>query len=212
MMEKIATNLDLSTYKRLQSLARPFVDTESTVIERLITFYEEHAGDEAVSGSFSKTPQPELEASNPPDLKHTKLLNGRFAGQAPGRTNWNELVRMAHIIALNKIGEIDQLKDLTLARIVAGYKDDEGYSYIADSGFSIQGVDANDAWRILFDLARKLDVALCADFKWREKEGAAFPGKKARLTWQPENSYLQDIQAGLDEWNSPDDAAAYDRL
>ena len=71
---------------------------------------------------------------------------------------------------------------------VKGTKTDEGFCPIGDRGFSVQGVDAQDAWRIVFGLAKKLSVGTKVTFEWREREGAAFPGRTGVLKWNPTES------------------------
>ena len=60
---------------------------------------------------------------------------------------------------------------------VPGEKRDEGYRPLADLGISIQGQDANGAWRGICHIVQRLECALTVKFAWREKEGAAFPGE-----------------------------------
>jgi hypothetical protein len=74
---------------------------------------------------------------------------------------------------------------MTDARMVKGAKSDEGYSPLPEYGISVQGVDAHDAWRIAFGLARKLSLPLEVIFEWRDKERAAYPGEIGRMAWSP---------------------------
>lgn len=65
---------------------------------------------------------------------------------------------------------------------VDGQKNDEGYRYLPDVGISIQGQDANGAWKAACYIAQQLGFPLTVTFVWREKEGAAFPGVTGRFT------------------------------
>jgi hypothetical protein len=50
----------------------------------------------------------------------------------------------------------------------------------------VQGVDAHDAWRIAYGLARKLSLPVEVIFEWRDKEGAAHPGEIGTIGWTPQ--------------------------
>jgi hypothetical protein len=58
---------------------------------------------------------------------------------------------------------------------------DEGYRFLSDIGISIQGQDSNGSWKGARHIAQKLGLQLSVTFKWREKEGAVFPGVTGRL-------------------------------
>jgi hypothetical protein len=64
----------------------------------------------------------------------------------------------------------------------AGRKEDEGYRFMPEIGLSIQGQDANSAWRGARHIARQLGIPVETEFLWRHKEGAAFPGVTGRLS------------------------------
>jgi hypothetical protein len=55
-------------------------------------------------------------------------------------------------------------------------------AFLPELGISIQGQDANGAWRAACHIAQKLGLQLSATFVWREKEGAAFPGITGRFS------------------------------
>ena len=65
--------------------------------------------------------------------------------------------------------------------IVKGRKEDEGYGYLPDIDVSVQGQDANAACRTVIAAAQALGIPLEIGFMWRPKEGAAYPGERARL-------------------------------
>ena len=62
---------------------------------------------------------------------------------------------------------------------------DEGFRYYSDLGISVQGQDANGAWRAACHIAQNLGLPLTVTFVWREKEGAAFPGITGRFHIPP---------------------------
>ena len=171
-----------SVFERLQTHAKPFVDTPATVIERLLNFYEAESTPPA-------RPQPappaakRFNASKPPDLTHTKLLSGEIGGLPS--TNWNDLVDNAHRHAMQRLKSYDAVRAASLSHIVNGKKTDRGFHYLSDINMSIQGIDSDMAWRNALHLARKLGMPIQAEFEWREKPGAVFPGKRGLLAWAP---------------------------
>ena len=170
------------TFERLQRLGKPFVDTPDAVIERLLDFHEsqqEPLGP-PLSGSRS------FEAFDPedaPDLTHTKMLAATLDGK-PAR-NWNALVDAVHRLAAQNLKSYDALRHATQSHIAKGKKTDSGFHHLPDIDISIQGIDADLAWRNTLHLARRLKVPLRVEFEWRDKPNAAHPGKRGYMEWTP---------------------------
>lgn len=179
--------LSESTFKRLQKLAKPLIDTPSTIIDRLIDHYED-ADEDAGSPGVVKDPVAMIrfDPVEVPSLTHTKLRKASFGGRELSRPNWNELVRSAIDAGLERLKTFEELSRVTDARIVKGVKTDEGFSPMPNRGISVQGVDAHDAWRIAYGLARKLTLPVDVIFEWRDKEGAAHPGEIGTIGWSPQ--------------------------
>lgn len=173
-------------FRRLQAIARPLVDTPITVIERLLEHYEGRA---PVSEARSAPVIHRFGPGSAPDFTHTRVLAAYFAGQETTRPKWNELVRLAHEVALARNLSVDQLKKLTTANICEGAKSDEGFKPAHNFRYSIQGVDANDAWRISYDLARKLKCNVRVEFEWRAKDDAEFPGERGLIEWNADEGH-----------------------
>jgi hypothetical protein len=169
------------TFKRLQALARPLIDTPVMVIGRLLDHYEGRPQSEPPVRAKVHRFGP----ASAPDFTHTRVLFASFAGEETARPRWNELVRKAHDVALSKVETFDDLEKLSTANICYGTKTDDGFRPVADLGYSIQGVDANDAWRIAYDLARKLRCSVRVEFEWRAKDDAEFPGERGLIEWIP---------------------------
>src|SRR5947208_15817603 len=92
-------------FKRLQRLATPFVNnTPVSVIEKLADFFEQHnqqKPDSKVTHENHKAVPishdvRQLDAKRPPSLRHTRV-HGEFGTAA--FSEWNELLRVAHIQA-----------------------------------------------------------------------------------------------------------------
>ena len=180
-------SVDLSpqTFSRLQGHAIPLVDSIETVISRLIDSYESQA---AAGGALSVTRTGpavrEFNPASPPDLTHTKLLAAEFCGKSldNNQVKWNGLFEAAVRAAKQHSKNAADLKRLVASPCVEGQKLDEGFRYIPDLGISIQGRDADGAWKAACHIAQKLGLPLTVTFVWREKDKAAHPGVTGRMS------------------------------
>jgi hypothetical protein len=174
-----------TTFARLQKLATPLVDNIESVVAKLADFYEKNNPSQSASSTETvqaeRRPRPFLVAS-PPDLTHTKILSIKIGGSLLNKGTWNgllfELVRRAKPHFSNSA----DAQRLILVNFVHGKKEDEGYRFIPEVGLSVQGQDANSAWKGAFHIARQLGIPIEVEFLWRDKEGAAFPGVTGHLS------------------------------
>lgn len=176
-------DLTPTTFKRLQSHAVPLVDTIETVIARILDAYET-AGTTAPSAAIGDGQSiRSFNPNTPPDLTHAKILGVTFGDHKLGRgqDNWNGLLYFAVTQARAKARTDAEFKDLMVINFIKGDKHNEGYRPIPGTGISVQGQDANGAWRGACHIAQRLGSALSVKFAWREKEGAAFPGATGQL-------------------------------
>ncbi len=178
-----------ATIDRLQKHAKPFVDTVDSVINRILDHYESNSGQRSNDdGEISAIGSiRDFDPASPPDLTHTKMLSVMFNGHGFPRsdTTWNALLNEAICLAKKNAKSDDQLKRLILVNYVKGKKEDEGYRYLADVDLSVQGQDANAAWKATYHIARQLQIKFEAIFTWRAKDGAAHPGVTGRLKPKP---------------------------
>ena len=187
-MNTDALQLSPATIKRLQKHAKPFVDTVDAVVNRLLDAYEgvspvdNDESDVVTDGNIrdfsNQTPTP--------SLTHTKVLSAEFnrVKFARAETTWNHLLNEAIRFAKKTAKSDDEFKRLVTVNWVKGKKEDEGYRYLADVNLSVQGQDANAAWRGALHIAKQLGRSLEVVFTWRIKEGAAHPGVTGKLGWQ----------------------------
>lgn len=174
-------DLSDSTFARLQRLAIPLVDNIDSVIGRLLDAYGE-LGSSQMTAAASHDGARSFDPASPPSLTHTKLLSARFGATSVDRgANWNSLLLLAIRTAKAKVATVDELRRFLIVNWVPGKKEDEGYKFVPDLGISIQGQDANAAWRGAFHIAQQLSCPIEVEFVWRNKEGAAFPGEAARM-------------------------------
>jgi hypothetical protein len=172
-------------YKRLQKHAVPFVDTPLSVIEKWADHFETAQNGNAALTAELPTVEygaKKLDPLHPPDLFHTRA-RGTFGGTA--FSNWNDLLRIAHVAAFKKAGSFDALRNITHAQIRNGSHSDSGFKFVPEIGISLQGVDANHAWQYALRLAKFLGFAVSAVIEWRHNPKAAHPGSAGILEFVP---------------------------
>jgi len=128
------------------------------------------------------TAQKTFNPEQPPNLRFTKIIEAVFGTQRVN--NWNALVRCGVELALKESWSTHQLRNLSLP-IKEGCKTNHGYHPLPDLNISVQEVDANRAWYLSLCLAKELQIEIMVRFRWRERDGAAYPGKEGILTWNP---------------------------
>ena len=174
--------------KRLQKYAEPIVDDAVSVIGRWGDFYEQHhpAAVPQPKAQTAAAPRSEklreLDSIHPPSLLHT-TVRGEFGTNH--FSNWNDLLRIAHLEAFKKARSFEELRRVTQAQISNGRRADRGFHFLNEIGISLQGVDANRGWQYALRLAKYLAVPLKAVVEWRHNDKAAHPGERALLSWAP---------------------------
>lgn len=172
------------TFVRLQSLAVPFVDTPESVISGLI----EAEVARRQGGAPSDSPKEEaiqVDPDRPESLTHSKLLGAIVDGTPLHRPKWNSLLDHMHVLAKRRLGSFDAVRKISGANVKEGRHEDSGFHYLPEAGLSVQGVDSNLAWAHALGIARQLRVAIEVTLEWRNKEGAAHPGRDGVIRWSP---------------------------
>ena len=178
---------------KLKTLVTDFGQTREDLVERLID--EEVArqagaanGDAPTSAAAANEADVAmtLKPAAPGSLAHTKPLTVTIDGIDLHKPKWNGLRERAHVLALKKLGSLAELKKVSDANLRSGKYEQDGYKYLPEAGFSIQGVDANASWADTFKLVKELKMPVRVEFLWREKEGAAHPGKIGVIEWPGE--------------------------
>ena len=189
-------NLSDADFENLQTISKPFVDpTPAARISRLIR--DEMArmgvtrngnGTTQANGGVRLTPDAlrRLSADSPESLKFTKLISATVDGREMHRPKWNSLMNHVQVEGLKRLGSFDALKRATTARVREGRYEEEGFKYLLEGGFSIQGLDSNGAWDASLAVARSVRMSITVTFQWRE--GGAHPGETGSLEWKPDQS------------------------
>jgi len=178
--EERKISLSDQSVSRLKRLADPLDDTYDSVISRLLDYYElGHPPALSKKGGGSEDGERGLMLNPlaPPNLTHTKVTNADLAGSPPLSLSWNGLLDRAVRLALGKLGSFEALREIALMNVVEGKKVDDGYHFLRDVNVSVQGQDANDAWRATAHIAGRLGLPVRVVFVWRTKDGAAYPGE-----------------------------------
>jgi predicted nucleotidyltransferase len=187
-------------YAMLQRLAVPFEDDPNSVVERLCDAEVARSGAEsgrtetvrAGSGMArdmpARTAHPLwLAPEGPDDLTYSRVVRAKVGDEEIRRPNWNKLMRTMHVMACAALGSFEELARVSTANLRAGRFEERGFEYLPEADLSIQGQDANLAWKHTLRLAKALDAALLVQFEWRVTEGAAHPGRAGVLAWAPDS-------------------------
>lgn len=167
------------TFARMQALAVPLVDTPDSIILRALVALEG-------SGGADRGGEPSAHSFNPavpPSLSHTTLKSVALAGIRFERseTSWNNLmIEAIREAARRGWSKLDLALGLTV-NSTPGRREDSGYKYIEDVDLSVQGQDANSAWRQTYDLACRVGFPIEAEFVWQDNPKAAMPGATGRF-------------------------------
>lgn len=167
------------TIARLKKFAEPLVDNYDTVIIRAL---------DALEAANSNTPAKEgairaLNPAKPPNLAYTTVHSIIFNGKRfpPAETYWNHLL-LAVIREAGKTFPPKKLDELVICNHVMGQKEDNGYKYLEDAGISVQGQDANGAWKTIAHILFELKMPLEIEFSWQDNPKAVAPGEHAKFS------------------------------
>lgn len=172
--------IDDSTFARLQSHAVALVDTVDTVLNRALDALEgsgpNGSGEDPGEVDYVVDPR------RIPDLTHTKVLAARVGGVGVDKPNWNKLLDRVIVRAMAQAGSFERLDRMCPANLANGPKTTEGYHHLPEIDVSVQGLSAKEACAALVETARREGTGVEITFLWRDKEGAAHPGRTGRLS------------------------------
>jgi len=178
--------------KLKQLVVDPFEQTRESIIKDLI---DAEIGRRSVGTSV---PPPRatdgairLKPGTPGNLVHSKVVSATIDGHEVHRPKWNGVREHLHLIALKRFGSFGALQKASDARLRTGKHESDGFKYLPEGDFSIQGVDANLAWEHSLKLAKAMSVPIKLSIVWRDKEGAAHPGKAGVLEWSADQEKVK---------------------
>jgi hypothetical protein len=174
--------ISAATFERVQKHAIPLVDSFDTVLNRLLDVVE--GASTAVSEKREVGPR-KFDAIRPPSLTHTKVVSAKFGGATLQPANWNRLLDAAVIYAATNNADFSKLRRLVAVNVVRGKKEGDGYHYLSSADVSVQGQDANAAWRYAVLVAQSLGCDVEVSFIWRNKDSAEYPGQAGIMAFEP---------------------------
>lgn len=171
----ITITLPDELFAKLQKHAVPLVDTPLTVIERALTALEE--GDEEPRKAQSGSDVRSFNPAAPPSLSFTTPQVARVGGKMlpKSKTYWNPIMYSVIEEAAKKGVSQDDIADLITVPYVEGRKEDNGYKFVEVAGISVQGQDANSAWKQTYRLASSFAIDIEVEFSWQNTDKAAMP-------------------------------------
>lgn len=167
-------------FMRLQRHAVPLVDSLDSVLARALDALDSANGSK-VEAAITKL---NYSAASAPDLSFTTVKHAIVDGAAlpPSKTYWNNIL-LAVVVAVAKRGPTTkQIADRLLVNHTMGKKEDGGYRFVPEAQLSVQGQDANGAWKATYFLAREFGVRVEVAFAWQNNPKAANPGLMGNLT------------------------------
>lgn len=165
--------LEASTIERMKAYAEPLVDTLDTLILKGLDAIDmlSKKADEPVSSERIFNP------ASPPNLAYTTVKSITWKGKRLGtsETYWNPLMLLA-VKELPKHMTKEEGRALILCNKFTGKKEDNGYKYVEEMGLSIQGQDANNAWKTTYNILKEIKEPVEIVFAWQDNPKAASPG------------------------------------
>lgn len=162
-------------FSRLQKHAVPLVDTPLTVIARALDALE--AGDEEPSSSANFSGPRSFNPAAAPNLAHTTPKRAQVAGKTLSKANsyWNPIM-FEVIEEAARIGVCaEDILELLTVPSMRGKKEGSGYRYLPQADISVQGQDANNAWKQAYRIASSVGISIHVVFVWQDTPKAAMP-------------------------------------
>ncbi len=181
--QRVVIEIEQATYERLFSHAVSFDDNPDSVLNRLLGPGGQDGG-ESTAPCERRKAERRIDPRALPDLTHTKVLEVVIDGRRMRKPSWNPAVRTLLGCAMKRVGrDFGRLREACQGKVnvAEGRKTDDGYRPVPDLSISVQNLPATEACGALVTVARALGIAVDVGFEWRDKEGAAFPGERARL-------------------------------
>ncbi|WP_394009271.1 T4SS efffector SepA family protein [Xanthobacter aminoxidans] len=181
----VSISISDETYRRLQAVAEPFVDTtpETVIVKLLLAWERGGTGPSSVthSNEAGASARRRFDPRNPPSLTHTKMTAASTHNLPIPNPTWNGLMEFVLRLALTRLGALSELRRIVNVNLIEGAKSDEGYRYVPGGNFSVQGQDANAAWRAIVQVADHLQIGVSVEFEWRAKPEAQYPGVEGQM-------------------------------
>lgn len=174
-----------ATFADLKSIATWFgTKTPSETIDRIVREAMERLGmerDDEPEELATSTSDGAMQFAAAPGLAFTKPLAASINGKSLHSPRWSAIL-LTMIAQVKAQGfEGDKLaRELAVPAKAAQYEE-EGFKYHQDLGISVQGQSASDCWKEVERLAKKWQIPVTVEFRWRQNPKAQYPGKTGVL-------------------------------
>lgn len=175
-----------ATFDDLSALKRWFgTKTPGETIDRIVRDAMDELGierDDEPEDVTVTTRTGAMEFGSAPGLTFTKPMVASVKGKSIQNPKWRSilLAMVAQVKAKGFEGE-HLVRELGIPAKATRYED-EGFTYHADLGISIQGQSAADAWKEVDRLAKKWSIPVKVEFVWRQNPKAQYPGRSGVLS------------------------------
>ncbi len=178
-----------ATVEALKPYARVFEDPNDTVL-RILQDYElsEQASPqeprESLKADVLSAAESPMRVEFDGDVSFTKVHIALIDGKSLARPKWNSIMAALCVRAIERHG-LAWMSERKVPRVISGCHQTGGFHYLKESKVSVQYTDATKAWKYAAEMAKALGIALEVHFEWRDKEKAAYPGRKGIATYSP---------------------------
>lgn len=174
-----------ATFADLKSIATWFgTKTPSETIVRIVREAMEQLGmerDDEPEELATSTSDGTMQFDTAPGLAFTKPLAASINGNSLHSPRWSAilLTMIAQMKAKGFEGE-KLVRELAVSAKAEQYEE-EGFKYHPDLRISVQGQSASDCWKEVERLAKKWQIPVTVEFRWRQNPKAQYPGKTGML-------------------------------
>jgi hypothetical protein len=117
------------------------------------------------------------------DLRFTSIIEGKIGPHSV--SDWNPLVYAGIRLAYERGHSFNEIRSWLKGQLKEGSFNGGGFRPVAGTNLSWQNRDAMGAWSNALILAQRLRIEIKVHFEWRDKDGAAYPGKQGIFHWVP---------------------------
>lgn len=176
----MSRNIEISesAMEYLKSQAEPFVDTPETTFDRIVSEHQQLKNGQT-PGRLPESWTDSYSLQSLPPLLHSKPEKADIAGVPIVRHTWSELVHDMIVAAAKAGNNGGEIAAAMRANTTKGNRDDTGFEYVPEAGFSFQKMDANRSCRAILGISRQFSLPVKIEFYWRDNEKAFRPGKSA---------------------------------